>query len=390
MASTTNKEKDRANARTMAALIPFTGAAHEHTELAFDSGNVTPGATAQAMGPYDVPAYGFLRHVVLEVVASGGTGGTFTANGDAPFNILQSVQINDVNGAPIVGPFSGYTLYLANKYGVYSGRSDPATQPGFVGTTPNFAFALRLPIEINHNDGFGCLPNQNAAAPYRVAFTINSLSGVWSANPSPVPAVRVRGWLEAWTQPTAMDVMGRAQETAPPYLGTSQYWSNVPATTVLGQNNVLLRRVGNLLRTLILVARDNTGLRSNTVLPDPVEIRIDSRTMNFESLYYRRMVTQERIIGSSFAPAVQETGVLVYSYSHDNHGVSGDGSTELFLPTSQATRFEIVGANFGAAGSLDMIVNDVAPVEINPAMRYAERSASGFDPRSYPTLPATS
>lgn len=367
------REKD-ARAAT-SPLIEFTAAAHEHTELAFDI-TVTPTAVAQSLGPFDVPAYGFLRHVFIEVVGSGGTGGT--AQADAPWNLIQSIQLNDTNGAPIVGPFDGFSLFTANKYGGYSFRPDPASNPGAIVTTPNFAFGLRLPVEVNHNNGFGAVPNQNAAAPYRVAITLNTLANVWSVNPAPVPAFRIRGWLEAWSQPTAQDLLGRPQAVVPPRVGTSQYWSLTPVTVVIGQNNLLVRRVGNHLRTMIFIARDGTGARSNVVLPDPVELRWDARTINFESLFYRRNIMQERIIPNANAV---DTGVLVWSYSHDLKNNSGDGTPELYLPTSQATRLELIGSNFGAAGSVSMLINDVAPVEVNPTMRFAERNASGFTPQ---------
>jgi hypothetical protein len=60
-------------------------------------------------------------------------------------------------------------------------------------------------------------------------------------------------------------------------------------------------------------------------------------------------------------------------------GHNGDGTPELFLPTVQATRLECVGTSV-TAGTVDIIVNDVAPAEVNPEQRYAEGSETGFHP----------
>src|SRR6266550_8011023 len=81
-------------------VIPFTAAAHEHTEPAFD---VTQqlGASAVQLGPFDVPAFGYLRHIYLEVTTTLGSGGTVVT--DYPWNTIQSISLNDVNGAPIFG-----------------------------------------------------------------------------------------------------------------------------------------------------------------------------------------------------------------------------------------------------------------------------------------------
>src|SRR3954453_12200524 len=96
--------------------VPFVASAHEHVEPAFTR-TFTPGASVQQLDPIDVPAYGFLRHVLLEISASGGVGGTAPA--DYPYNILSQIALQDVNGANIVGPIDGYALYLANVVGGY-------------------------------------------------------------------------------------------------------------------------------------------------------------------------------------------------------------------------------------------------------------------------------
>src|SRR4051812_44994451 len=86
--------------RTAVAPIPFTAAAHKHVELC--SLDVVPniiGANQQQRGPFEVPAYGFFRHILLEVSFSGATLGAGVLSQDWPWNVLQQVQLLDTNGA---------------------------------------------------------------------------------------------------------------------------------------------------------------------------------------------------------------------------------------------------------------------------------------------------
>lgn len=355
-------------------VLPFIYAAHEHAESAFDVSQAL-GANTVQLGVFDVPAYGFLRHINLVVEGSGGTLGAGVLAADFPFNVLQEVTLLDVNGAPIVGPLTGYQLYLANLFGGYAFRSDPTLQPDYVATI-NCAFQLRIPVEISHHDGMGSLANQNAAAAYKVRIILAASTTAFSTPPTTPPTIRVRGYLEAWSQPQAADLAGRPQETTPPRHGTTQFWSVQTFALSAGARNVLVSRVGNLLRTHVLIVRDGTGARvANTSLPDPIEQRWDARQLNLEARTMRRARTAEALAGAPTLPQ----GVLVYSWDRTGLGHVGDGSPALWLPTVQATRFEYVASNW-PAGSLELLTNDVAPVELDPAARYVENSATGFTP----------
>ena len=167
---------------------------------------------------------------------------------------------------------------------------------------------------------------------------------------------------------------GRTQETVPPRHGTTQYWSVQTFSMAAGARNVLVARVGNLIRAQILIVRDGTGARvANTALPDPIEVRWDARQLLLEARTMRLARTAETLAGTPTLPA----GVLVYSYDRTALGHNGDGSPALWLPTVQATRLEYVASNW-PAGSLELMTCDVAPVEIDPAARYVENSQTGF------------
>lgn len=349
-------------------LAPFTRAAREHTEPFFDTSTLMT-AAAQNVGPIDVPAYGFLRHIWLLVTTSGGSGAGVVAREDAPYNALSNVQLTDVNGAPIVGPIDGYDLFLINKYGAYTFQCDPVNNPVFSAVAAsggNFAFAMRIPVEIAQRDALGSLPNQNAASTYKVLYNVSASGTVYSTPPgTTLPTVRVRMWAECWTQPSATDLRGMAQATVPPALGTTQFWSRTIKVTASGNNVVQFPRVGNLIRTLILVNRDTTPVRSTTNFPDPVQLQLDGRVLLNEGRDLFRTYMTERYdyagsSGSSAAAVQLDTGVMVWDFTHDLDYKPGNELRDLYIPTTQATRLELVGS-FGAAGTLSILTNDVAP-----------------------------
>jgi len=177
-----------------------------------------------SFGPTSLPAYGYARSVIVLVTASGGadSGETVAVTADAPWNVISQIQLTDVNGAPIFGPFGGYNWMLANLFGGYVFNQAPVNSPLYtapvVGASAsgNFQFMLRIPLEITSRDGLGSLPNQNAASTYKMTYTQAASTTVYSTPPDTLPTIRVRAWLEAWTQPDPVDLMGRPQATVPP------------------------------------------------------------------------------------------------------------------------------------------------------------------------------
>lgn len=346
------------------AALPFTASAHEHTEPAFTV-TVVPGAATQQLNPIDIPAYGYIRNIFLEIVAAGGAGGTLSA--DAPWNILQSVTLQDVNGANIVGPMDGYALYLANVLGSYAFRSNPADSPWFVGAAPNPAFFLRVPVEVSHRDGLGALANQNSAANYKLSLAINNIAAMASVAFTTAPTITIRGWLEAWTLPAPMDSRGRPQAQVPPLLGTGQYWSTrTQSGIVVGQNTIPLTRLGNYIRALVIIARDATGARSDAVFPDPMQFNWDGMQIRNNSQRYLQQEMYEKVGGVFTRPV----GVFMLPFNHGGPVASlGDEDPSLWLPTTQSSRLEIAGVS-AAAGTIQVLTNEVAPIEQTQTDRY--------------------
>lgn len=350
------------------ARIPFPRAATEHIEPFVDQNTAALSAATQAFGPFDVPAYGFMRSIRLLVTTqTNGSGGSAAVAEDGPFSFFQEVVLQDVNGAPIFGPVSGYDLYLANKYGGYDFSSDPRQSPSFSAvnaTTGAFAFSLNIPVEIVARDALGALANQNASSTYKLRFTANASTAIYATPPaSTLPVMKVRAYLEAWTQPTASDLRSVPQETQPMAHGTTQYWSKYTATALNGSQTVRLSRVGNYLRNVIFVCRRSASTRANgeTDFPDPSQTYWDTRLLNNYTKVVWNDVMKQRTgyTAAKEAAGGLDNGVFVWDLTHDFDAKMGRELRDGYLPTVQSTRLEIQGT-FGNTDNLDIITNDVA------------------------------
>lgn len=370
-------------APVVVAGAPFTAASHQHQEPGPIVSKLI-GGNQQQLDPINVPSFGFLRHLFIDVTCTGGVAGPGVLRADAPWNIIQSLTLLDVNGAPIVGPLDGWALMQANLAGGYAHVNDPRLWPGFsIADVGNPSFQLRVPVEITEHNALGAIANQNAAAPYQLIINLNNTTGIYSTNPTTPPTVQVKITPELWTLPAAAGNGGQPQNQLPVAHGTGQFWSSRTQTGIAaGDNTIPIVRVGSLLRVLTLIARDAGGLRSDAVFPDTLLLNWDGRQLVNEPLRYRiqRNFEQQR---------VRDTGVISYLFNTTNQMRVGDESPNLWLPTQQSTRLELNG-NFKAPGSIQTLVNDIQPIEVNPDARYAEQNvttpgAPGVD-RSAPAV----
>lgn len=366
--------------RSSPARVPFVMAAHEHTEPMIDV-TVVPGASAIQLGPYDVPASGFLRNLFLDVQVSGGTLGAGALSQDYPFNWLGSVQLLDTNGAWLCN-LDGYSLAWANIIGAPSAHGDPRRAPNYVGTI-NARFKLRIPSEISHRNGYGSLGNQNSAAAYKLLLVVNPQTVPITSAPTTYPtAIRIRTTLEAWTQPASHDSVGRAQEPVPPGHGlmggaTTQYWSYFTHDVAVGNQTILLPKVGNLIRNLVIIGRDNASprARSDAVVPDPLQFQWDNVLLRNESQFYNIDYLFDHVAGLT----ARDTGVFAFTFGNQDKNTVGDDLPDLWIATTQADRLEIDGPA-AASGQLTILTNDIAPYETDQAERYD--FPSGTNPRA--------
>jgi hypothetical protein len=114
-------------------------------------------------------------------------------------------------------------------------------------------------VELSAREALGALPNMNAAQTYRSRIRQDVSGSVYGTPPSTLPTVRYRATMEGWTAPQTGE--------QPPALGTVQQWSKQVYNISPGGQTIRLQRVGNAIRNLILVARDASGVRQDTLSP---------------------------------------------------------------------------------------------------------------------------
>lgn len=375
-ATTTGGTSQTRNARgsdtNVMPVVPFIRASAEHREPAgIDVQRQLTGAD-QDLGVFDIPAYGYVRRIVVLVTASGGTGGTpaVTAAEDSPFAGLKNIALTEPNGAVLSQFNSGYDLYLANKYGGYRSvvGSDPKASPVYAApgaTFASFSYMLYIPVELNLRDGLGSLPNQNAAATFKLRLTLagNTAYGTGTF-PSTLPTVRVRVYAECWDQPETQTA-GSTNQLTPPAMNTTQFWTVQSYNVNSGLNTIRLTRVGNYIRNLILIHRRSGTSRvngeSDLNAVDPMTLYLDTRPLDIIEPNNWRNQMYERTGFNAAAEAAKgpDNGVRLIDFTHEFDGTLGQENRDLWLPTLGSTRLELQGS-FPNAGVLTVLTNDVA------------------------------
>lgn len=360
----TGQTTQQAQPQAATASVAFIRASNEHIENISDQ-SLLMTTSVQTYANMSIPAYGYLRAVVLHVIATGGVGAA-TYTEDGPWNALQNIILQEPNGAIIAQFNSGYDLYLANKYGGYKGFNEPKNRSNFAAslTTGNFEFMLRIPLEINERMALGALPNENSAAAFQVRAQLNNQAGVYATGPATTnPTVRVRAWAEEWDQP-AMSTNGVPNETVPPAMNTTQFWTPQVYPVVTGLNTIRLTRVGNYLRELIFIFRGATRVLGETNWPDTLTLFLDARPLAYlQKAVWRSWMYERTGYSFALAPALdtvnsQDSGVFVYDYAHEFDGLIGHEQNDLWLATLGSTRLEVQGT-FGVTGTLTVLTNDI-------------------------------
>lgn len=369
------------NPQTVTAL-PFTAGAHEYTEpVATRSVLLT--ANSQDLDPIPVKPYGFLRNLWIGVTCTGGvddgTDPDPAASGDFPWNIIRSISLHDTNGGNIFGPCSGYSTYIANLLGGYVFQNDPASAPFHSSDLLNPKFFVRVPLEISGRDGFGAWPNQNAAANLSLDVSLNGTNTIWAtAAPSTPPTVTLSIYMECWTVPSEVDANGRPQMQTPPLMGTGQFWTSSTRQISVGENDPQVTRTGSYIRALACIFRTTAGVRSDAVAFSSLRflwdgVQFHKMSQDYAKEYFRNKLASR--IGSAQDNTVP-VGVYVFPFNHGLSGRSGNETPDLWLPTKQSANLRVEGTA-AAAGTVEFLVNDVAPRELDPADKYEVPNQTG-------------
>lgn len=282
-------------------VVPFVRASNERREPAgVDISRQLTADGTQNPGVLEVPAAGYLRSILLVVTATGAVAGTLAEN--APWTVLQNIQLTEPNGAVLSQFNDGYELYLANKWGGYryAGGADPKASPAYsTDAAGNFTFVLRIPVELNLRDALGSIPNQNSAATFKLRLDLasgGSDAGLYAGTaPTTQPTVRIVAYTELWEQPASGEG-GQTNQVTPPAMNTTQFWSTQILNVGAGMQTLRLTRLGNYIRNLIFVYTRTGGTRADgdADFPEQFSLYFDTRVLDSISKTLWRHTMYER------------------------------------------------------------------------------------------------
>lgn len=313
------------------------------------------GATALEFTANITPG-GFLRGVRLQVRSTGGTGGTATA--DNPWNVFNSITLENIDGAPIMYPMGGY----AYKQGAFFTRpwdGDPQNRYDYVqGVNPSFSLFIRP--EIRHTAGV--LANTDARALYRIRYTLATAATAITSG-STAPTVTVTAYLETWAQPDAADLHGNMIEPLPPglNLATLRRHQIFTLNGAGADNQFQLTNVGNEVRCAILIVRDSNGARQD-YLSDPIRWRLDNRSIGVFSPDEVFNQMNDFYSGLSNGTSQRPTGVYVWPRFYQ----PGEMKGQSWLGTTNATYLiwetATLASGTNLPGTVEIVTDEVVPV----------------------------
>jgi hypothetical protein len=363
---TTPKVQNGANNGTPAPRVmanPFAKAAKNHLETG-QSQTITLSAAQQNLQPFVVPAYGYLREVLLVVTATtAGNSATVAFAADAPWNVIRSMVLQDSGGAQLF-QMGGYASFLQMKWGGYAFNGNLALDTRFfsavtgAGATGG-SFQFVIPItQVFMRDGVGALPNMDASSAYQLFVTSDVLANVYSTAPTAAPSIVFSLQEVAYTNPPKMDLFNRPNITVPPGIsaeGSSvQYWSsNIFPGLGTGLNTITINRVGNNIRGHILVFRTAAGVRADLInATDQVTFDWDGNNR-----YLIPRATLDYLAFREYGYST-DLGVVPLMNIFDPDGRAGNELGQEYMQTVSGTRL-ILRFNLNAAGSCEVLTNDV-------------------------------
>lgn len=328
---------------------------------------VTMTTSTQTLTPYDLVTDGYVSGLWILVEGTVSTNSTnnvaYASNG--PWNALQTVQFSDVSNRPILGPMSGWELKECIKYGGYSFSDDPALSQTYSAVTGtgstggSFSFILHLPIEFIGRNAMGALTNLSNAAVFRLEFTLNASTNVYSQVPSALPSVRVRVEQQGWMESAAHDPFGNASSPAPPAVDSVQYWERQTYTVNAGAQNFRFTPFEGHVRTMILVLTDGSASRSQgeSDWPDPLRLHYDA-TVPYDRLktIWRREIEENYGYTATIETAGgKENGVYPLSWALDFGLKVGAEQAYGYMYVSSGTAIRFDGT-IGGSGSHTLTV----------------------------------
>lgn len=342
--------------------------------------SVTLNAGTQSLTPqYEVPSTGYLNGIYIlveNVVTSNTATATSTSTGvgvlaaDGPYCVIDSLLFTDTNNAEIIGPITGWDLYIINKYGGYCFQDDPEANTDLFTATTNatasssaagsFSFMLRIPVELVPRDALGSLPNKSSSTPFKVKTTVAAVASVYANSATVGGACRFRMTPVSYWEPTSTDGSGNPVANQPPGVNTTQYWNKTDYTVNAGSFSTLLTNsVGFPVRNLVFVLRDSNSSRSQgeSDWPDPFKLQLQSNLLidRIKKVWKKQITENYGYLAAGETAGLKDNGVYPESYCRDFGPKPGWETRRGYLRTSDGMRLQAKGT-IGGTGTHTLTV----------------------------------
>jgi hypothetical protein len=354
-------------------LRPFRIGVQNSDEHVYDVTQSTTASVAD-LPTYSLNASGFLTDMYVWVVGTtAGNAATVTFASRGPFNALSSLEYDDVNNKPIVGPFDGWEFSQICKLGGYAFSDDPKSSPTYSATTGagatggSFEFIIRVPIQLVPRDALGSLPNKSNTSTFKLRVRLANTAAIYGVAPTAAPSVRVRVQPCSWWEPDERDLKGRMYQQQPPAVTTTQYWVRNDYVINPGAISPSLDAVGFPIRNLVFGLEDGSGSRSvgETDFPDPFLLQVEANILmdRFKRVWQHRIAQAYGYTGATFdAAESHDNGMYVEPYCNDFTHKPGWETRYGYLETASGTRLQVKGTLGGSgAHTLRVWTNYVAP-----------------------------
>ena len=305
------------------------------------------------------------------------------------FSGIQKVILYDLGGEVVLS-LAAYEWLITNKFGGYFEVGDPRADitfsqtAGAGGTGGSFHVILYLPLEAVARDGLGVVQNESKPG-WKVEVWMDSSAQTYSTPPTTLGSLRLRAFVDSYTEPAAAAPNGRPFAQTPPLPGTLQYWKSESQTLPTGNAKYdLTNGIGFPIRNIIYYVRDGgnaTRATADPNWPDPATLLLGN--INYftrsKNLWLSKMSKSYGLAGlNATFPAVdtaqgRENGVFPVWFTQDFGSNPGQELRFKYLDTQVNSLVRLTGI-FGGTTTFFALVNWLAVPSKN---RYALISGSG-------------
>lgn len=380
-------------ANVPARPYPFPVGVYESGVQDYDNA-VTMVATPVQMPLWNLSPTGWARGMWFDfTITTAANAATVVFNADPTaggFSGCQKVILYDLGGEVVVS-LAGYEWVVMNKFGGYFEVGDPRADITFSQTAGvggglggSAHYLLYLPFEVVARDGLGVVQNESKPG-WKVELWVDSSAQTYTTPPTTLGSMRVRGFIDSYTEPNAAAPNGRPFAQTPPLPGSLQYWKSENNPLPAGNAKYdLTNGIGFPIRNIVYIVRDagnSTRATADANWPDPStllfgNINYFTRSKNLWIGKMSRSFAFSNLGATS--PAVdtaqgRENGVYPVWFTQDFSGHPGDELRFKYIDTQVNSLVRWQGI-LGGAVTFFALVNWIATPSKN---RYALISGNG-------------